>query len=490
MQSWSNLITQVFCPVMQSTCRRLKTLVDEALELQYMIKLGASVMCEGPDARRFNVSERMQRLQAYEAARAGDTIEVEELPFIPALVGDMGQLRTSVTTLVVDKIEDGGVRVYVQQMPSLARGIEERHWNLWFSDETSYVVAVDASQDLLIVSFDDDAVIRILTLSTGVRHPHTVFETGMPLPWNVEAEFSGSMEVFGDYCACWVSESAGENWERKRSLVVGNWKLWNGFVKIIPPEPENILRQAVFLNDAYIAVLFSNAADAVLVYSFRTSESHPIKFMLPSTEFGPSMSLIRCCGVSGAEHAGLFHPDPLARMMSMHIRLTVRDRESNTTFRTKLEELLLMIPVDTLLTHVSLPLHVRAEVEVPWSRWGYLGSCLAPIAWGPGSPVGVTGLRMVVSANTEGLAVADYCPVRVAWARLHGAHGLVEEAFDAGDESMRAMLPCVVKEVALPGHLLDYSPFKVMVCEDQLFVLEMTYGLPREECVKAWARTL
>ncbi|KAI0037993.1 hypothetical protein FA95DRAFT_1313163 [Auriscalpium vulgare] len=189
-------------------------------------------MCEGRDAHRFNVAERLQRLQAYEATRAGDTIEVEELPFIPALVGNMRQLRTSGTTLVAEDIEDARLRVYVQQMPSLARGIEERHWSLWFSGQTSYVVAVDASQDLLIMTFEDEAMIRILTLSTGKRHPYTVFEAGMPLPWDVGAQSSGTMEVFGDYCACWVSESSDED-EIETRLVVGNWKLWNGFVKIV-----------------------------------------------------------------------------------------------------------------------------------------------------------------------------------------------------------------------------------------------------------------
>ncbi|KAI0045636.1 hypothetical protein FA95DRAFT_1573687 [Auriscalpium vulgare] len=124
--------------------QQFKTFVDSDLELKCTIKLAALVMYEGPDAHCLTVSERLRRLQA---AQATDGIKLEELPFIPALGNSVDLLLTSVTTLVSELPTDDGLRVYVQQMPSIARGIEERqrHWSLWFSDCNYSVAAVDAS---------------------------------------------------------------------------------------------------------------------------------------------------------------------------------------------------------------------------------------------------------------------------------------------------------------------------------------------------------
>ncbi|KAI0041248.1 hypothetical protein FA95DRAFT_713871 [Auriscalpium vulgare] len=134
-----------FC---QATCRRLKTLVENSMQFQYKMELGAAPMCEGLAARNLNVSEKLQRIRSYRAACTRD-IKFEELPFAPALTGDT-LLHSSVTTLVSDSIESDGRRVYVQQMPSVLRGIEERHWSIKLEAFHSFL-AVDASQDLLIV---------------------------------------------------------------------------------------------------------------------------------------------------------------------------------------------------------------------------------------------------------------------------------------------------------------------------------------------------
>ncbi|KAI0048680.1 hypothetical protein FA95DRAFT_1016598 [Auriscalpium vulgare] len=222
----------------QKTCRRLRDLVQESSKLQYMIKLSARALCEGPDARLLSISERIQRLQAYDDARAGHSIKHQELPFIPALIGDMNQLRISVTTLILASVRADGLRVYVQQMPSVTRGLEERHWDLKLPPNHR-VLAVDASQDLLVVR-DIRAVgsppsgtrsykIVMLTLSTGEGHPLTVSNAEMPMPWGIDAYVYGDVQVFGEYCAtvrrCMKTDAV--------SLVVWDWKTWTMVTEIV-----------------------------------------------------------------------------------------------------------------------------------------------------------------------------------------------------------------------------------------------------------------
>ncbi|KAI0048650.1 hypothetical protein FA95DRAFT_1015065 [Auriscalpium vulgare] len=205
-----------------ATCRRLKTLGENSLQVQYKIELGASGMCEGPDARHLDVSEKLQRIRAYRAACARD-VTLEELPFTPALIGRVGWVRTSVTTFVSYRSEVDGLRVYVQQMPSVLRGIEERHWSIKVPTKWT-VLAVDASQDLLIMQanrYDGRRCeLRMLSLSTGESHP-SAFVAGKEV-------YSGlHVEVFGDYCAV-----AG--WEHEHPCVaIWNWKSQSTEVKLV-----------------------------------------------------------------------------------------------------------------------------------------------------------------------------------------------------------------------------------------------------------------
>ncbi|KAI0048679.1 hypothetical protein FA95DRAFT_1016685 [Auriscalpium vulgare] len=380
----------------QTTCIRVKALVERTLELQYIIKLGASAMCEGPDARPLNFSERMRRLQAYEDARAGDTLELQELPFVPALVGSERRLRTSVNTLVLDTVEEDGLRVYVQQMPSAVRGIEESHWSLLISGDTRSVAAIDASQDVLVVrelrgNSDLDrgehkVVVLMLALSTGEWHPSTISDPQTPMPWAPGYGDCRSVEVFGDRCAAiCICLATGAI-----CIVVWNWKTWTRILEIVPSEsvPTFTARsQLTFLNDDYIAV--TSGHPAILVYALNVNADHeagrlPTAFLLPYIEFKPQVTLMPCSGVSGTDHAGLFHPAAATRMLSLHLTLLVPTGLSRIQ---RAEELLLMVPADTLLAHVSTG-PVQATVEVRWSRWGPSGSRLAPFPTGTENPEG------------------------------------------------------------------------------------------------------
>ncbi|KAI0048681.1 hypothetical protein FA95DRAFT_1557762 [Auriscalpium vulgare] len=463
----------------QTTCRQFKTFVDSAPELQCTIKLDALALCEGPDAHRLGVSERLQRLQAYEAAQATDVIKLEELPFVPSLGNSDGRLFTSVTTLVSEEHMDDGLRVYVQQMPSMARGIEERHWSLWFSDHNYTIGAVDASQDLLVMKSDNDelgdVMVRMLTLSTGERHPLTAWDTGMAMPWNEdEIDQCHNIEVFGDYCA-----AKCVSWEAEIfSVHIWHWKMWTKLAKIVPMQLDS---NFAFLNDAYIAVV-SEELQAILVYGFRSWNSEErITFKLSSRE-PLELLMLPCDGVSGAAHAGVFHPIPSARMLSVRITLfTPRDIE---------HELLLMIPVDTLLAHILRRRHTHT-VEVPWSSWGPSGSCMASYPWGLENSRGTTAMRLVVGTERDGFAVAALC---VARARLSGTPRCLpwvnNKLLDEGEVLMHASLPCVVKEVVIPWPRgVEWPAFEILTCEDQLIVLEKEHE-DQISVLKAWAATI
>ncbi|KAI0041250.1 hypothetical protein FA95DRAFT_713390 [Auriscalpium vulgare] len=462
----------------QATCRRFKTVVKNSLQIQYKIELGTSGMCEGPDARHLNAFEKLQRLRAYQAARAGD-ITFEELPFVPALFGDIWLMRSSVTTLVLMSPENDGLRIDVQQMPSVMRGIEERHWSIKLADIFT-VAGFDASQDLLMVQKVDRGgnhacTLSILSLSTGERHPSAVFDSTR------EVHDSGHVEVFRDHCAVACSE------QRRSCLAIWNWKTGSTKVNLFPPQ-SGLVSGFTFLDGGHIAIM-SRDSPAILVYSFDLAQSDylPTTFLLPPDIDVTPPTLIPCTAVAGAEHAGIFHPAPSARILSLFLTSSEVDGG----------HFLLNILADTLLAHLQ-----DAPATVPWADWGPAGSrltrwprltqppdrsemCVVTLApdgrVGPdGSPVGV---------------LADYRPSRVAQARQRGLVGLVEKATSVADEDLggltEAALPYAIRQFTMPwnGERVDRL-HKVIACEDQMFVFEQSYAEDRHLVVKAWAGTI
>ncbi|KAI0048660.1 hypothetical protein FA95DRAFT_1015453 [Auriscalpium vulgare] len=493
----------------QKTCRRLKDLVQESLELQYMIKLGARALCEGPDARLLSVSERVKRLQSYDDARAGDIAKLEELPFIPALIGYMNQLRTSVTTLILASARADELRVYVQQMPSVTRGIEERHWDLKLPPDYR-LLAVDASQDLLVVLDIRDNIshkIVILTLSTGEEHPSTVSTAEMPVPWGNDAYVYGDVEVYGAYCAtvrrCIKTFAV--------SLVVWDWKTWTTVTEIRLSKPASTRRrQMAFLNDAHIAITNNypgpEGPEALFVYALRTeceNERRPTVFTLPRANTG-GWTMISVSDVSGNEHAGLFHPASSARTLALS--LSTSQAPDPWAFRQAVCKAMLAVPVDTLLAHNSAARHENLNA-VPWSTWGPSGSHLVypydsdPSGLDRDDGNGkVSAMRMIVNSRYATRAarwplpaLADCCPMRVAhWqAQRHGLPSPVIEKVPADNfNMMETRLPCILKRFTIPWDVGDGRPCKMVVCEDQLFVFEVINDILIDgQCpiVKAWA---
>ncbi|KAI0048649.1 hypothetical protein FA95DRAFT_1014813 [Auriscalpium vulgare] len=458
-----------------ATCRRLKTLGENSLQLQYKIELGASGMCEGPDARHLDVSEKLQRLRKYRAAWARD-ITLEELPFAPAVVGRF-TLHTSVTTLVSERFEAGGLRVYVQQMPSVLRGIEERHWTIKLPGPRSWgVFAVDASQDLLIAYATEyqrayPLTIHMLSLSTGEPHSSA---------FCASKEFHClHLEVFGDYCAA-------QGWEKERPcVIVWDWKTQSPEVKLFPPQPETDFC-FTFLDGVHIAIMASNPP-VILVYSFGVEKSEylPTTFTLPPDTLIDRPRLTNCTSVAGSDHAGIFHPAPSTRMLSVAF-----------TPPSSTRRFLLNIPADTLLVHLQ-----AVPATVQWADWGPAGSRLAPrpiftrAAGDPSSTMCAIALAIYGSVGPDGEPVtvlADFRPSRVARARRRGV-GLVEEETPAtGDDLgglIEARLPYVAKEFTTPTPWTGQDPhYDVIMCEDQLFVFEMSEG--HDSFVKAWACTI
>ncbi|KAI0041257.1 hypothetical protein FA95DRAFT_713981 [Auriscalpium vulgare] len=478
----------------QNTCGKLKALVDGSMRLQYSIELGASAMCEGPAARHLDVSERLQRLREYEAARERD-IKFEELPFVPDLVGDVWNLRTSGTTLVLGDEWDEETQVYVQQMPSTMRGIEERHWSVKLA-HAYRLAAVDASQDLLVVTQNgsDPTVIRMLTLSTGQPHPLSSGHATLVAPGDVASR----VEVFGDYCAA-MSHATGHI----PSLIVWNWITGTIEVQIRSSESRSKFTsqsQITFLSDTYIAVL-SCESEAILVYAFRagmqgTSQSGehqattPAVFMLPTPHPWLPACLALSSSVSGTEHVGLFHPAPSARLLSLAIFVSLPGGQ-------KFQRLSLAIPADSLLTRMSS----QADV-LPWAAWGPAKSCLAHCVWEPETPagVGVTAMRDVVVGNDferpDGVpvfALADFCQARVARGRLLRKGGTVVECFETTAEEglLKTTLPYLLREFSTPWGSEDiHRLHKIILCEDQLFVSAEQYTADERPFKKAWACTV
>ncbi|KAI0048654.1 hypothetical protein FA95DRAFT_1557726 [Auriscalpium vulgare] len=467
----------------QATCRSLKTFVDSSMQFQYKIELGVAAMCEGPAARHLDVSEKLQRLRAYNAARARD-ITFEELPFGPALAGDFWSLESSVTTLVSHRFDDDGhgLRLYVQQMPSVVRGIEERHWSIKIP--VSYgVLAIDASQDLLVVHKPDYGpnyytTLCMLTLSTGEPHPLAHVDPGNGVHNCLHAE------VFGDYCAATCMR------QQHPYLTVWNWKNCSTEVKLFPPRSRDMIT-FTFLDGAHIAILSCDRRPVILVYTINVEQSKclPTTFTLPpDMELNHSPTLIPCATVAGVDHAGIFHPDPSARMLSL-------------LFPQVNSQQFLNISVDMLLAQLQ-----AAPTTVQWAEWGPAGSRLAQwsfteeiLAAGDRSKICVVTRAPNYRVDPDSAPVAvltDYHPSRVAQARRRGVGRLVvEKEFSSAGDALGGLtegaLPYVVREFTMPwsGERLN-RPFKMIVLEDQLFVFEESDAEDLYPLVKTWVSTI
>ncbi|KAI0045807.1 hypothetical protein FA95DRAFT_1560771 [Auriscalpium vulgare] len=465
-----------------ATCRRLNTLGD-SLRVQYSIELGASGMREGPDARHLDVSEKLQRLRAYRSACARD-ITLELLPFAPFVAGNIGsRLHSSVTTLVSETDSDDEHRgtVLVQQMPSVLRGIEERHWSIELPGHMHKgVSAVDASQDLLVAyasdySVNDTWILHMLSLSTGEPHP-SAFCASKEVTRSHLVD-----EVLGDYCAA-------KGWEEaRRCVTIWNWKTQSREVKLFLPQPEPDF-SFTFLDAAHIVILATDPS-VILVYSFDVEQSEylPTTFALPTdSRITNILELNNCTTVAGSDHPGIFHPTP-SRMLSVFFN-TPRDP---CWFY-------LNIPTDTLLAPLQ-----AAPATMQWADWGPAGSRLIPlpenVKAGEFDPRGV--MCAVTLAQDESIweaestaVLADFRPSRVAQARRRGV-GFIEEAYPATSEGVgglvKARLPYAAKKFTWPSPWKEYN---VLMCEDQMFVIEdtdpMTPGEGGRVYPKAWVCTI
>ncbi|KAI0041251.1 hypothetical protein FA95DRAFT_1611156 [Auriscalpium vulgare] len=463
----------------QRTCRKIKNVVDNSINLQYKIELGASAMCEGPGARHLSAVSKLERLREYKDTRAGP-IRLEELPFVPALVSGSAtwNIHTSVTTLVSSNDEDDGLSVYVQQMPSAARGIEERHWSVTLG--AAYrVAAVDASQDLLVVQESEDGddsspALSMLALSTGGTHPDTVAYPGRLVPRLSEGDKCGRFEVFGDYCAAICVEREGQV-----SLIVWKWRTWSADVQISPSAGPafTIFSRFMFIDSAHIAILVGHPP-VISVYAFDTEKTEylPTNFVLPpNVSLRPKPVLIQCADVASTDHPGIFHPSP-SRILSLIFSLPMQPHQ----FR-------LNVPVGTLLAHMQ-----AAPTTVQWADWGPAGSRMVPY---PFLRTNLTrsAMQMIALAPNSGEQVAlllDYHPLRVARARSRGAGGLVEKAFEVADGSISGLvtttLPYLERKFTFPW--VGDTPYQALVCEDQLFVFEESVDVDDPRLfVRAWA---
>ncbi|KAI0048651.1 hypothetical protein FA95DRAFT_1015216 [Auriscalpium vulgare] len=239
----------------------------------------------------------------------------------------------------------------------------------------------------------------------------------------------------------------------------------------------------------------STNPEVLLVYSFDVAQSEylPTTFAFPpDTSWRYSPTLTPCTTIAGADHAGIFHPTPSPRMLSLPF-----SPESNENW------FVLNVPADTLLAHVQ-----AAPATVQWADWGPAGSRLAlsPASYHtPGSHRSQPCLVMLpedapgVGPDGGPVAVlADFRPTRVAQARQRGDAGLVERGGGrlvenaTADEGLGALtearLPYVEKEFTMPGRWNGDEPYKVVVCEDQLFVFEELED--QRLVVKAWACTI
>ncbi|KAI0048652.1 hypothetical protein FA95DRAFT_1014467 [Auriscalpium vulgare] len=227
-------------------------------------------------------------------------------------------------------------------MPSPMRAIEERHWNVRLP-KWSFVVAVDASQDLLVVC-SPPGTLRILSLSTGEGHlSATVSEISLRNEYMVR-----HAEVFSEYCAVLYV------WRRDACVRIWNWRTGDNEIEL----PQS---KFTFLSSTHIAIL-PDQSEAILVYSFIRTEKAPpppTVFVLPTSVPRTFVSLRPCSDVG---HAVLFRPAQASLLYP-------RPRSSRTS------------PRQRRFRGHSGALRVARSGDVIWGRRHRTAQGLARCAW-------------------------------------------------------------------------------------------------------------
>ncbi|KAN0135348.1 hypothetical protein V8E53_006913 [Lactarius tabidus] len=355
----------------QATSRRLHTIIDGSLLLQYHICLAASGMRDGPLSNA-TTAERMAALRDYTDAWRDLSWSAYDKIDIPS------HMMPQFSDGVVVYLSEDRRALTVLQLPSKLRRLAAHRWTLTFD----YVVArfvIDAAQDLLALvpmcatpSPAQWCEPRILlrALSTGEPHPLAAPSATTPATIELaESKLQPSMEgdttsIHGSYLGTVVQGGPTDE------LTIWNWK--TGELEWGMPLDKGI-GQWCFLDETHILFpknLFVGNPTLrarqrrLHVRSFRRTESEAERiFVLPDPRYPLGSSM-------GARLLSRPTPDPSASQNAF---------TSGELFHPSAEDHLLTIELWAYyasgweVTDVHIPTRVLLSPQstnvVPWDAW-------------------------------------------------------------------------------------------------------------------------
>ncbi|KAI0045133.1 hypothetical protein FA95DRAFT_1680673 [Auriscalpium vulgare] len=465
-------------------CQRIRAVIQDHPALQYTIELAASGMRDGPSTS-LPVSNRLAMLMDHQAAWANSAWVPLDPPLFsqPWSPDDSILLHAASAGIVASRydVPEPPQTINITQLPSVLRGVEKRSWT-WTCEEDIHNLAVDGSQDLLVLlvnplvgDMDLKRTIRAVSLSTGRPHPsvHDGSESTQ-----VAKEFSHLM-VSGDVVLLTGSHV------RSRKIGLWHWKTGE-FCMATPQTPPHARRYdfhpvpVYFLDEYHIALLAHCPESASMdVYDIRDCFRRPLasnddtvdlhvkfRFMLPTPAPGNVITLINFAPKLGPSPSrssceqGAFITDSAAGSTCAIIFLLMTPTPSSPVMI--LWEL--YFPTHKLLSFAKEYGRDAGTEVVLWEHWGPQLSYFVPA---PRSidlhTYGMTVARF--DRDRSSITVLDFHERNSRRCRMPLTANL--STLGGFPKTIESRPPFLVTAIDIPKNEV---PSRVTLCEDTLFV--------------------
>ncbi|KAI0050846.1 hypothetical protein FA95DRAFT_491916 [Auriscalpium vulgare] len=432
----------------QAVCCRLQAMISDSVELQYLIVLAATGVCENPYAHlRWSLQERLAMAKEYDAAWRAGTWTALDIPL--ASVPHMIQYtHISCGVLAVVGLHDR--TIYVTRIPSVLRGVRHASWELAL-DDPIINMQIDASQDLLVYACNSVAngantTLRLASLTTGGQHP-LAQDTSLELNPGFRI-LPYSIKIYNHVILLYVVQATGPLPERGW-LAFWDWKA--GECRLVTLQRYQVTPHIRVLSDyivAFVALTPNRAGpagsescievyDIRRIYTLPSSSSdgmlHPINFTTSITDF-PSFSFALPTlrdgvafedvffaedstghlSTSTDQTSGAFSTDPAERLLNIMVLSSSRSPADLSRMYEKWD---LFIPARKLLFYVAEPATEDTATLVPWAVWARDARLKC---WGSREQQGprrqtvsVSGMRKV-DVQADRVVISDFHPYRVA----------------------------------------------------------------------------
>ncbi|PIL35418.1 hypothetical protein GSI_02145 [Ganoderma sinense ZZ0214-1] len=396
----------------KQVCCTLKHVIEGSQRLTYTIELGINGMIDGPSTAGQSVGERLQALRQYNAqVYAGPSTSQDVEEYEGSGWSEVQKAAARHGCCPTAYVLDHG-RTLVVNEPRFAQGSLEVRRRIVSLEPGMVLVAVDISQDLLVLYKDrpdnlwnKGVHLRSLGAQVGTAHPEATLAVLKNVPFSVPTIHLGDHDnartsikdgqIYGPFVAWKVPY---DDRETTYALEVWDWKkgilVWHGRF------PSLSISTYTLIDMAYLAVELWGRK--VAVYRFSSPEidstypsfditSQPSVAAIDIKDTTPLFSLELfphardCCIVEPSPctisplppPAALFWPDPALRTIAVQFHVSASSKLRNLLGDSLNSTFVVLIPQSTFREHLERA-SARTEgdgpLRVPWRDWGERGS--------------------------------------------------------------------------------------------------------------------